>query len=79
MKVADLIAKLSVLPPGLDIFCMAAFEEASAEATGPRVLEIEAIAESSILLHRHHDRAMHMRFDTSLGRPAAVFTIVNDL
>lgn len=79
MKVSDLIAKLSALPPELDVFCMAAFDGAMAEASGPRVLEIEGIAQSSILLHREQDRAMHMRFDVTRGRRMALFTIVNDL
>ncbi|HYM86911.1 MAG TPA: hypothetical protein VET30_09265 [Pseudoxanthomonas sp.] len=79
MKVSDLIAKLSALPPELDVFCMAAFDGTIAEASGPRVLEIEGIAQSSILLHRGHDRAMHMLFDVARGRRVALFTIVNDL
>lgn len=79
MKVSDLIARLSTLPPELDVFCMAAFDSNIAEASGPRVLEIEGIAQSSILLNRGADRAMHMLFDVVRGRQVALFTIVNDL
>lgn len=58
---------------------MAAFDSNIAEASGPRVLEIEGIAQSSILLNRGHDSAMHMRFDVARGQQVALFTIVNDL
>lgn len=79
MKVSDLMAKLSALPPELDVFCMAAFDGALTETSGPRALEIEGIEQSSILLHRRDDRAMHMNFDIARGRRVALFTIVNDL
>lgn len=79
MKISDLIAKLSALPPELDVFCMAAFDGSIAESRGPRVLEIEGIEQSSILLHRGNDRAMHMRFDVARGQQVALLTIVNDL